>query len=406
MRIALINNLDHGGGAERVVRSLREGLRTRGHDVTLWVGRRRTQDDRVGTQVLGRTEAERLAAHRYARKGFYGLGIRSSDRFVESNALAGHDVVHLHNVHGHYLSLTAIVRLAQRFPLIWTFHDFFPITGGCAFPCECDRWMTTCGHCPQAGRYPVGPFADRTRRLLGVKRELFGDLPVTIVVPSQHLADAVQRSRMFKAVETHVIPYGVDTDVFAPRRDRAREDLGLSDRERVVLLVAPRLHDPRKGIEYAVAALRRLDLDDLTVLVVGSGDSQPIADRLGRDRVKMMGYIKDGAMLAACYAAADLFLFTSLAENFPCAVQEAMASGTPVLGFDIEGVNEQVVSGKTGLLVSLRDPIALKDAARRLLTDGSLRRNLGVAARKKAYTRWSLDWFVSRHEELYARLVG
>ncbi len=406
MRIVLVNNSDYGGGAENVVRLLRDGLRAHGHETTLWVGRRRSREDPTFTRALPATDAEHRSAQRYALKGYFGLGVVSSDRFVESGVLAEFDLLHLHNLHGHYFSIPAISRLARLLPLVWTSHDFFPITGGCVFPYDCDRWMTRCGRCPQMGRYPIGPHVDRTRRLHSIKRKYFRDLPVTIISPSRHLADAVRRSGTFERAEIHIIPYGVDTDLFKPGRHGARQQLGISHEDRVVLLMAPRLNDPRKGIVDAVKALRQIDLPGLTILVVGAGEPRPFIDALPQDEIRPLGYIKDRPVLANCCAAADLFLFTSLAENYPCAVQEAMAAGTVVLAFDINGVNEQIVSRKTGFLVPPRDTETLAQTARDLLENRSLLHDVGESARRHACSEWTLEQFLDRHETLYRNVVA
>ena len=173
LRIALLNTADYAGGAETIARTLRNGLRKRGHDAKLWVGRRHRESDNEYTFLLPCNSAERDTAQRYARKGFFNLGLPSSVRFSNSAALENIDIIHLHNLHGHYFSMTAVPRLPERAPLVWTFHDFFPITGGCAFPFECSRWTYQCGSCPQLGHYPLVTAHDRTRRMHAMKRKIF-----------------------------------------------------------------------------------------------------------------------------------------------------------------------------------------------------------------------------------------
>lgn len=405
MRIGYLNNTDRGGGAETIVRSLRDGLRCRGHETTLWVGRRRSREDPEYTHALASTESERRTAQRYALRGYFGLGVASSGRFVESSALAETDLLHLHNLHGHYFSIPTIPRLARQRPLVWTFHDLFPITGGCAFPYDCDRWMSQCRHCPQQGKYPIGTEFDHTTRMQAIKQKAFRDLPVTIISPSKHLAAAVKRSHMFGSAEFHVIPYGVDTELFHPGRQDARAKLGMGQDEPAVLLIAPRLDDPRKGVDHAVKALRQVRMPNLNVLVLGTGDSQRLVESLSPHRLRPFGYVKDRMTVADCYAAVDLVLFPSLAENFPCVVQEAMASGTAVLAYNIDGVKEQIVSDETGFLAAPGDVETLARSARELLENGPLLKQVGQSARRYACTEWSLARFLDCHEALYRELI-
>jgi glycosyltransferase involved in cell wall biosynthesis len=406
LKVALLNSSDLGGGAENVARMLRDGLRRHGHETVLWVGRRRGRDDPEHTRALPCTEPQRRIAQRYASRGFFNLGLPSSLSFCDSAALSGFDLIHLHNLHGHYFSIAAVPRLARRLPLVWTLHDYFPITGGCAFPYECQRWMSRCGECPEQGRYPIATEFDRTRRMHSVKRQVFQGLSATLVTPSKHLASAVKRSAMFAAAEMRVIPYGVDTDRFQPGRESARLRLGLPRTGPVVLLVAQGLDDPRKGIKHAVTALQRVGVPGLTVLIVGAGDADGIVDAMSVHTVRPLGYVKDRAELSRCYAAADLFVFTSLAENFPCVVQEAMASGTAVLAFEIDGVNEQITPDQTGFLVPPGDTGALTRAARQLLPSRARLVAVGNAARRYAREEWNLERFIERHEDLYRSILA
>ncbi len=405
LRVSLLNAADYAGGAESVARMLRDGLRARGHRTVLWVGRRRRKEDAGHTRRIPCTTSQHRAAKRYARKGFFSLGLPSSLCFCESPVLSGIDVIHLHNLHGHYFSITALPRLADRVPLVWTLHDFFPITGGCVFPQECDRWMSRCGSCPQQGVYPIGTEFDRTRRMQSIKRKTFRNLPVTIVTPSRHLTSAVKRSGVFAKADVHTIPYGVDTQTFRPGRNDARKELGLSPDSPVVLLAAQGLTDPRKGIDHATTALRQIDVPDLGILLVGGGDAKPIVEALSMHDVRPLGYLTNPAAVARCQAAADLFIFTSLAENFPCAIQEAMACGTPVLAFDIDGVNEQITADQTGFLVPIGDTSALTQAAGQLLSNITRLSATGEAARRHAETNWNPDLFIDRHECLYRDIL-
>jgi len=239
-----------------------------------------------------------------------------------------------------------------------------------------------------------------------IKRKCFGDLPVTIVTPSKHLAGAVQRSGVFTAAEVHTIPYGVDTELFRPKRACARQSLGISAERPVVLLVAQGLNDPRKGFHHAVHALRQVDVPELVVLLVGGGSDQSIVDALSGHHVRSLGYLTDRRQLADCYTASDLFVFTSLAENYPCVVQEAMASGTAVLAFDIDGVNEQITPDRTGFLVPPGDADRLAQSIGQLLRNAARLAEVGAAARRHTEANWKLDLFIERHETLYRHVLS
>lgn len=405
LRIALLNSSDRGGGAERIVSALRDGLSDQGHRAHLWVGRKRGKHPSKDIHLIPRSNDEHDAALRFANKGFFNLGVPSSKRFCNSDALHEIDIIHLHNVHGHYFSVTDIPDLATRAPLVWTFHDYFPISGGCAFPYECDRWLSQCGQCPQLGQYPIATTFDRTRRMQSIKRQFFHHLPVTIITPSTHLTRAVEDSGMFAAADVRTIPYGVDTTIFYPDREESRKKLDISNNRPVVMLAAQGLDDPRKGLHHAVEALRDVDVPDLLILLIGGGEDHEIVQSLGKHEVRAMGYVTDPVEMARMYAASDLFLFTSLAENYPCVVMESMASGTAVLAFDINGVIEQMEDGLTGFLVTTANTKNLAQAAQMLLTDRKKLIATGFNARQHACQQWKIELFLDRHIKLYQDIL-
>jgi glycosyltransferase involved in cell wall biosynthesis len=82
----------------------------------------------------------------------------------------------------------------------------------------------------------------------------------------------------------------------------------------------------------------------------------------------------------------DFLVLPSHSEGMPQAVLEAMNCGLPVVATNVGGVPEAVVDGETGLLVEARDVEALRNAIKRMITDGSFRSAAGHAGRKRAQT--------------------
>ena len=97
-------------------------------------------------------------------------------------------------------------------------------------------------------------------------------------------------------------------------------------------------------------------------------DESALVDRLGiGDRIRHAGRIFDDRMMAACYRAADVFVFPSLWEGFGWPVLEAMACGTPVVVSNVASLPE--VAGDAGVFVPPHDHSALAEALRALLSD-------------------------------------
>lgn len=399
LKVTIINSAEYAGGAETVSRLLKDGLRSKGHDASLWVGRSTQKQAGESVRTIPTTEEDVRRAQKFARKGFFSLGLPSSRRFVDRK-LNDVDIVHLHNLHGHYFSIDDTPALSRKAPLVWTLHDCYALTGGCAFPGDCDRWMANCGECPSLGQYPMVTSYDRTRRMLGVKRKHFAQVEASIVVPSKHLARAVHSSGMFPRCDVLEIPYGVDTQTFKPGRKMARQTLGIDPSAAVVMVAAQGLDDPRKGIAFAIKALQDLR-QKTTVILVGSDSNQTVQSKLQMHDIVSPGYISDPARMAQCYAAADLFLFTSVAENFPCSIMESMSCGTPVLAYAIPGVDEQIANASTGYVADPNDHESFSRILANVLSDPRILQATGKAARLKANSDWSMDMFIDRHLSLY-----
>ena len=107
-----------------------------------------------------------------------------------------------------------------------------------------------------------------------------------------------------------------------------------------------------------------------------------------------------GLDLAAAFASLDVFVHTGLHETFCQTVQEAQASGVPVVAPAAGGPLDLVTHGVTGLLYDPGDPRSLRRAVATLSGDPGLRADLGGAAEREVQGRtWSrvVDELVTRH---------
>lgn len=182
-------------------------------------------------------------------------------------------------------------------------------------------------------------------------------------------------------------PRGVDSVLFTPaqRDEERRRELGADEHTKLLLYVGRVTHE--KNILILAQAYRALARADTRLVVVGDGPGRADLEAALRGLpVTFTGYLADEP-LARTYAAADLFVFPSTTETFGQVVQEAMASGLPVVGCDAEGVCDLVQPGVTGLLARPKDAADFTAAMRTLLDDPSRRIAMGHAARAWALTR-------------------
>jgi glycosyltransferase involved in cell wall biosynthesis len=110
--------------------------------------------------------------------------------------------------------------------------------------------------------------------------------------------------------------------------------------------------------------------------------------------------------LSIIYSAADLFVLPSLEEAFGQTALEALACGTPAVGFDAGGIPDVIQPGVTGMLAPAGDAGALAAAMAELLGDAELRGRLGKNGRALAVRDHALSVQASRYVALYEELVG
>jgi glycosyltransferase involved in cell wall biosynthesis len=308
-------------------------------------------------------------------------------------------ILHLHNLHGGYFDLRALPALNRLAPVFLTLHDEWTYTGHCAHSTSCDRWTQGCGSCPDLTTYPAIP-KDRTAQNFDLKRRIFAQTRIHLTTPSHWLMERAQRSLLSPAIEeARVIPNGIDTDVFHSgdaEEDRLQLDLPLGAK---ILLCAGSIARSsqwmsRSFVRSAVEQLGRLD-GDAAVVFVGSGETAVSYENGAR--VYHRPFERDVLRMASYYRAADVYLHAALADNFPTAVLESLACGTPVIATDVGGIPEQVNSlwrspraaaftedSATGVLLAPTDQAGLCRAIDALLGDDHLRARLAVNAANSA----------------------
>ncbi|MEW2270468.1 glycosyltransferase [Streptomyces sp. SID685] len=206
-------------------------------------------------------------------------------------------------------------------------------------------------------------------------------------------------------LETHGVPRvrlwprGVDTVRFRPERRDEELRRELAPNGELIVGYVGRLA-PEKHVELLAGVCA---LDGVRLVVVGDGPSHahltealPGAVFLGR---------RTGDDLARIFASLDVFAHTGPFETFCQTVQEAMASGVPVVAPAVGGPLDLVDHGRTGLLVPPRDAEAVQGAVRSLAEDPARRIAFGAAARTLVEGRtWAAvgDRLIGHYEDVLA----
>ena len=222
MRVVQINLGNHGStgsiaiGINEVAKS--EGIET--YFAYPWDSSNKPSQN--GDILIG-TKFGRRASRKLGKiTGYNGcFSIFATMKFLHTLNRIKPDIIHLHNLHNCYINLPMLFHYIKKHNVrtIWTLHDCWAFTGQCPYfsLVNCMKWKTGCHDCPQIDRYPPAN-VDRTRLMWKLKRKWFtGVKNMTIVTPSQWLADLVKESYL-KEYDIKVINNGIDLNVFRPTK--------------------------------------------------------------------------------------------------------------------------------------------------------------------------------------------
>lgn len=412
MKVVLVST-NLAGGAGGAARRLHRGLLDEGIDSTVLA---RDPDDRLIPKVV-RTQDRFGTRYATARrildrlpKLLYRDRVperpfdlqRLPDRVPAATARLDPDVVNLHWICNAFAGIRSIGTLSA--PVVWTLHDMWPMTGGCFYSEDCDRYTHSCGACPVLGSAREN---DASRATWSRKAKAWKSLDLTLVAPSSWMASCARSSSLFRDRRVERIPYGHDLKSFEPQeRASARDALGLPRDRRLVLFGA--WGDPRrKGLELLRSAMASLATDggDAPELVVFGG-----AGRLDIPGVRThhLGWIDDERALARVYSAADVTVVPSTYETLGLIAVESIASGTPVVAFDAPtGLPDVVDHHENGYLARAFDPQDLAAGIRWVLgSDPARSATLARNSRAKAEREFSMDVQAVRYIALFEELLA
>ena len=265
------------------------------------------------------------------------------------------DVILLYWVVGGFLSVQEIGKiLALGKPVFWRLSDMWAFTGGCHYSGSCENYVSGCFDCPQLG---IEKYLDLARRQFRHKQN-WDCSHLTILAPSQWVADCAKKSKLFSGFNIKVIGTGVDKSVFKHRnKDSCRQIWNLPTDRKVILFGAVNpFGDSRKGGKELIESLKeyakKIQKSDRPLLIIFG--SYQIPSELGAIfDVKALGHLSDEQSLATLYSASDLFIAPSLEDNLPNTVIESLACRTVVVGFRTGGLPELIEDGKNGKLAEL-----------------------------------------------------
>ncbi len=408
MKILLVSTSDLRGGAAIAAYRLLQGLVANGANAKMMVMEKLSNNAnviQVGNPILSKASFyyERgsiFLRNKLSRNNLFdisiantGLSITNTIEFKEA------DVIHLHWINQGMLSLDEIGRiLASGKKVVWTMHDMWPFTGICHHAGSCQHYQQACGMCP----YLASPSPkDISYTTFIKKRKIYSKGHITFVACSDWLKDLAAKSLLTENHSLISIPNPIDTSVYRPfDKYSARQELGLPKDKNIILFAAANVSDKRKGIDYLIEAasiLAKKNKGNILFLVAGN-DGAEISTHLPYSSYNM-GYVNSEKMINL-YNAADLFVTPSIQENLPNTIMEAMACGTPCVGFNIGGIPEMIQHKSTGYVANYKDAEDLANGISWVLNDVDAE-TLSSYSREFVIEHYLQSKVVNKYLELY-----
>lgn len=280
------------------------------------------------------------------KHGFYSK--LATKKMIEKLDEIKPDVIHLHNIHGHYINVEMLFDYIKKnkIRVIWTLHDCWSFTGHCSHfeYVGCERWKTGCESCKQLKEYPKSLIFDRSKQSYADKKKAFcGVENMTIVTPSQWLSRLVGES-FLRDYKTTVVNNGVDLNRFYPMKSDMKKRLGIEDK-RMILAVSMGFGE-RKGYSFYSELSKGLSEDAVIVMV---GVSKEQAESMPKNIIGIER-TQNSEELAMLYSEADAFLNLTLEDTFPTVNMESLACGTPIITWTVGG-SPEIPDEKTGIVL-------------------------------------------------------
>jgi len=382
MKIVLASHYFHPhiGGIESVVESHATRLSSRGHDVTVLssdIGASQMAVDRDGYRIMrykAWNPAERFGIP-------YPIPYPPSVSEVANRVFAEDvDVLHVHGMN--YLTTSMVLRYAPSLiPVL--LHQHTPYVD---YP------------------LPIRSVEYLNDRLIGGWNLSRVDHVFCVSADIEEYVTQIDSK-----ASTELMVNGIDTESYQPR-DCDKHDVFNCGKDDPVFFTLSRMSQ-KKGVDTLLEGVNKINQKEINVHVAIAGDG-PMKDEVDvasqrHSNLEMMGTLTDDE-LRRCYAAADVFLFTSKSgEAFPTlTMMEAYASGTPVIASKLSEGISGVSDGENSVLV---EPGNADELVEEMINCANNSRRIEIMsenARKSAERHFAIESRIDRLEECYQSVSG
>ena len=361
LNILNLSTYDYGGAGSAVLR-INQVLISLNHNSKVVVFNKRSNSRNVFQLTDGNFnlllkkiyrkiyhELQKSLTFKYIKKyNFFNYSENSryiNPKLILSKLKFNPDVIIIHYT-SHFINFKTIYELQQltKARIIFNMLDTAFLTGGCHYSWNCLGYHNKCLDCS----------ALLMQKDMAVKNHNFKSFylnkmdSVQLVASSSWAINQAKKSSLFEKIEKNLIYYPIDQNIYKPKKSnktRLKKNIFFGTQDFRVL---------GKGVIYFEKALKELELllhedqiKEIEIRIVG-GVSNPKLKLSPNFNVSYLGKLSRGKLINE-YRKADVFVCSSIEDNGPMMINEALMCGSPVVCFDV-GIGPDLVNGSNGFL--------------------------------------------------------
>jgi glycosyltransferase involved in cell wall biosynthesis len=225
-----------------------------------------------------------------------------------------------------------------------------------------------------------------------------------VVAISKQIYDYYISKIKVKKEKVHLITNGIDLSSYQKANgNHLRDELGIEEYEKVLGMVANIRPEKNHKLLISAFSIVAKEIKNVSLILVGldcmGGEMQEFASKTWiNDKILFLGQRSDVPELLKVF---HIFCLPSIYEGMPLTVLEAMASGVPVIGSDVLGINEVIRDNVNGLLFCNNDERKLAELIKRLLKDNELRQRLIQEGKSFVEKYHDLDDRIKDYDRLF-----
>jgi len=276
-------------------------------------------------------------------------------------------------------------------------HLFAPITGSC--------FATFIGGVPHVGTMHDTYTIEEKKSRIHLLR-VASIITTQLVTVSEDMREYLRSLGKFNGDSLKLIWNGVDLDRYSSPHNSLRLELGLELSE-IVFICVGRLVKI-KGHDILIEAFSKIRSNEhVKLLIVGDGPNRGMIEKLIDEKnmgkqIQIVGFRND---VPALLGLSDCFVLSSRSEGLSCSIEEAMASGLPLIVTDVGGNRELVIDGECGYLVAANDPDSFAKKMQIMIDNKEKRLKFGEMSRVIAQEKFSIASMVEKYINIYQKML-